>query len=247
MLPPCDQPRVVPRACHWLSVEGEDLLREKLVELGLAETVLAFEVPVDCHGKALVSGLFCVPHKKESDRLIIDRRGPNAHESRLEWARLPHGSLLAQIRATAAQHLRRSGDDLSSYFYLLKRPDSWKCRTCFGRPFKGRALPLAGFEENSTYYLSLRAWAMGDHNSVDVAQCCHEGVLRNAGCLDPERTLCLGEPLPRSDNWEGAISMIICCWLWSKNTKLGIRMQLWTANCWRGRGKLIWMPTSLAP
>ena len=102
VLPPCDQPRVVPRACHWLSAEGEDLLREKLVEIGLAEPVLAFEVPVDCHGKALVSGLFCVPHKKESDRLIIDRRGPNAHESRLEWARLPHGSLLAQIRVTAA-------------------------------------------------------------------------------------------------------------------------------------------------
>ena len=44
---------------------------------------------------------------------------------------------------------------------------------------------------------------MGDHNSVDVAQCCRESILERAGCLGPSRQLVFGRPLPDTDVNEG--------------------------------------------
>ena len=44
---------------------------------------------------------------------------------------------------------------------------------------------------------------MGDQNAVDVAQCCHEGILRSGGCLPRSRKLVFGEPVPRHRALEG--------------------------------------------
>eukprot|EP00972_Heterocapsa_arctica_P004750 704948-Heterocapsa_arctica.AAC.1 len=74
----------------------------------MAEVIDADAVPRDQHGRRIVAGLFTVPHKAESDILIIDRRPQNATEGRLRWAQLPHGSLLGQIRVRPTHHVRGS-------------------------------------------------------------------------------------------------------------------------------------------
>eukprot|EP00972_Heterocapsa_arctica_P096106 14177832-Heterocapsa_arctica.AAC.1 len=44
---------------------------------------------------------------------------------------------------------------------------------------------------------------MGDLNSVDVSQVCHEGVPRTKGGLSPEHQLSHGKPVPRSETLQG--------------------------------------------
>ncbi len=102
-----------------------------MVEAALEEAVSSL------HGRPLVAGLFTVPHKNSSDPLIIDRRPANSTEKRLVWARPPSGAQLAQFRVAPDKCLRASGEDLSSYFYLLENPRHTRHRCAVGRPFWG--------------------------------------------------------------------------------------------------------------
>ncbi len=65
-------------------------------------------------------------------------------------------------------------------------------RTAFGRPFDGSE--ITGLRAGEQYYLSIAAWGMGDHDSVDVAQICHEHV---------RIQLKYGHPLSKGDMYEG--------------------------------------------
>eukprot|EP00973_Karenia_brevis_P003779 521418-Karenia_brevis.AAC.1 len=89
-------------------------------------------------GRPLLAGLFCVPHKETTDRMIFDRRPQNHAERRLGWCRLPLGSQLVRIKLRPDQDIRACGDDLKSYFNQLRdiHPDSL-ARNCFGRVFDG--------------------------------------------------------------------------------------------------------------
>ena len=53
------------------------------------------------------------------------------------------------------------------------------------------------------YHLCLNVLAMGDLNSVDVAQATHEAVLSASGCSAAVEKLEYGKPVPRSSVWEG--------------------------------------------
>lgn len=91
----------------------------------------------DAAGNVISGGLFAVPHKAETDRIILDRRPQNELERRLVMARLPHGSLLTQLILPKGFSIRGSGDDLSNFFYLLKHTEEWLGRNCVGEPFDG--------------------------------------------------------------------------------------------------------------
>ena len=71
------------------------------------------------NGNVISGGLFAVPHKADSDRVILDRRPQNELERRFVMAELPHGSLLTQLIIPKGYSIRGSGDDLSNFFYLL--------------------------------------------------------------------------------------------------------------------------------
>eukprot|EP00972_Heterocapsa_arctica_P006333 929996-Heterocapsa_arctica.AAC.1 len=103
-----------------------------------------------------MAGLFTVPHKVDTDRLINDRRPQNATESGLRWGELPRGSLLGQIRLLPNQHVRGSGDDLSNYFCLLEKPPNWCPRCAFGRMFAGPEAAALGLDSRRKWYLALR-------------------------------------------------------------------------------------------
>jgi len=201
--PPSEWPSKLPRACHMISRENEACLRLRLLTAGMAELMLEDDVPCDSAGRKLLAGLFCVGHKKNKLRLIIDRRPQNSTENRLCWETLPHGSLLSQVFISPDQHLRGSGDDLSNYFYLLSHAPNWTHRNCFGRVFTGESAVALGGDPTKRYHLKLTVLGMGDLNSVDIAQATHLGILRGCGCMAPEHSLVYGQPVPESDVLEG--------------------------------------------
>lgn len=130
-------------------------------------------------GKKLIKGgLFAVPHKETSDRLINDRRPLNARENKLGWCELPAGPMLAQLILEETESVRASGDDLSNYFYLIKHLEEWQPRNCFGKEFKGELLQDLGLSPKETYVATFRVLCMGDQNGVCIAQATHEAVLK---------------------------------------------------------------------
>ena len=177
VLPQSEWEQTLPRPCHMVEQSNERALRHVLVHCGLASLIDEQNVPLDQNNRKLLAGIFTVPHKAESDRLIIDRRPQNSTENRLRWCTLPHGSLLTQIHLGPHEHIRGSGDDLSNYFYLLRHQDNWKRRNAFGRVFTGADGAELGGDPARRYHLCLNAVAMGDLNSVDIAQYTHECVL----------------------------------------------------------------------
>lgn len=116
-----------PPACHKVSDADWPVLLRKLFSANMITFVKKADVLRDKH-KVIKGGLFCVPHKPSSDRLINDRRPANARERRLGWCQLPSGPMLTQLILDPSESIRASGDDLSNYFYLIQHLDAWKHR-----------------------------------------------------------------------------------------------------------------------
>ena len=101
---------------------------QKLLDSGVAKPIPVEDGLYDCNQELISAGLFAVPHKEHSDRIICDRRPSNEFERRIQWAALRHGSLLTQLLLQPEQTsetVRGSGDDLAIYFYFLKHTPSW--------------------------------------------------------------------------------------------------------------------------
>ena len=190
------------KPCHKVEPRQWPLLLKKLHDAKMITFLPIEEVEHEC-GKPLTGGLFCVPHKPTSDRLINDRRPLNAKEKRLDWSRLPAGHMLCQLILEKDESIRCSGDDLSNYFYLIKHSPNWLPRNCFGEPIWGKEMPGLNLNPNKKYLPSFCVVCMGDTNGVDIAQATHESVLRSAGCLEPKNTLTYGRVVPASDTLEG--------------------------------------------
>ena len=190
------------KPCHKVEPRQWPLLLKELHDAKMVTFLPIEEVEHEC-GKPLTGGLFCVPHKPTSDRLINDRRPLNATEKRFDWSRLPAGHMLCQLILEKDESIRCSGDDLSNYFYLIKHSPNWLPRNCFGEPIWGKEMPGLNLNPNKKYLPSFCVVCMGDTNGVDIAQATHESVLRSAGCLEPKNTLTYGRVVPASDTLEG--------------------------------------------
>lgn len=189
-------------ACHKVEPHDWPVILRKLYAADMITFLPKSQVLAE--GRRLIKGgLFCVPHKLESDRLINDRRPLNLREKRLGWCQLPAGPQLTQLILNREESVRASGDDLQNYFYLIKHLDGWQHRNCFGKPFKGSLLADLGLDASSWYVPAFKVLCMGDTNGVDVAQATHESLLRNAGCLKPSNTLIYGKTFPSDKTFEG--------------------------------------------
>ena len=175
----------------------------KLLESGVA-TLIPQELALrDSQGRIISGGLFAVPHKPHSDRIICDRRPLNELERRLVWAKLPHGALLTQIIVPKGFSIRGSGDDLSNYFYLLKHKEEWLPRNTIGEPVSGKLFTKYGCDPQKFYMLSFRVIPMGDTNAVDIAQQTHLEILKDCGTMTDGEVISYRAPLPASDCLEG--------------------------------------------
>ena len=201
-VPESRRSNVDPPACHKVSDEDWPVILRKLHQADMITFIKKSDVLRD--GKKLIKGgLFCVPHKPTSDRLINDRRPANLREKRLEWCQLPSGPLLCQLILEKHQSVRASGDDLSNYFYLIRHLETWQSRNCFGTQIRGSRLRDLGLSPSEWYLPAFKVVCMGDTNGVDIAQATHEAILQEAGCLKKSQTLIHGQTFPASDTLEG--------------------------------------------
>ena len=175
----------------------------KLLESGVATLIPEKLALRDESGNIVSAGLFAVPHKPDSDRIICDRRPLNELERRLVWARLPHGALLTQLIVPKGFSVRGSGDDLSNYFYLLEQKPEWLHRNVVGHVVSGQGFEKFGFDPNEKYILSFKVIPMGDLNAVDIAQQTHLEILRDCGVMSPSEVIAYRSPLPASPCLEG--------------------------------------------
>ena len=175
----------------------------KLLESGVATLIPEKLALRDESGNIVSAGLFAVPHKPDSDRIICDRRPLNELERRLVWARLPHGALLTQLIVPKGFSVRGSGDDLSNYFYLLEHKPEWLHRNVVGHVVSGQGFEKFGFDPNEKYILSFKVIPMGDLNAVDIAQQTHLEILRDCGVMSPSEVIAYRSPLPASPCLEG--------------------------------------------
>ena len=175
----------------------------RLLESGVA-TLIPEEMALrDESGRIVSGGLFAVPHKANSDRIICDRRPQNELERRLVWAKLPHGALLTQLIVPKGFSVRGSGDDLSNYFYLLKHREEWLHRNTVGPVITGAGFEKFGFDSKKNYVLSFMVIPMGDLNAVDIAQQTHLEILRDCGTMSPSEVIAYRSPMPASSCLEG--------------------------------------------
>ena len=201
---PLEQP-IEPPIKGCFKVQDRDLSQVylNLLASGVA-VLLPEELAVrDEAGKVLTGGLFAVPHKESSDRIILDRRPFNQLERRLVWARLPHGCLLTQLTVPKDYSIRGSGDDLSNYFYLLRQNEDWLPRNTIGSVFDGEGFEKYGGEKGKKYLLSFRVVAMGDLNAVDIAQQVHVEILKDCHCMLPGEVLAYKHVMPATHCYEG--------------------------------------------
>ena len=191
-----------PKPCHKVDSQHWPLLLKKLKESDMISFVPWDEVLKE-NGKPVKGGLFCVPHKVSSDRLINDRRPLNAREHRLNWCSLPSGPMLCQLLLEPSESVRGSGDDLSNYFYLIKHLKGWLRRNCFGDPITGALCTELGLDPSQKYLAAFKVVCMGDTNGVDIAQATHEAILQAANCMNEHNMLVYGRTFPASRTLEG--------------------------------------------
>ena len=104
------------KAVLKIAPEDKQRVYRKLINSGVATLIPSEMALRDERGNIVSGGLFAVPHKTETDRVILDRRPMNELEKRVVMAKLPHGSLFIQIILPKNSSIRASGDDLSNYF-----------------------------------------------------------------------------------------------------------------------------------
>ena len=129
----------VPKGCYMVTKSRERELRHKLLSSKMAVLIPEDDIPRHSDGSLMLSGLFAVPHKAASDRLIFDRRPANPYDLRLAWAHLPLGAQLCQLVLRSDEVCRGSGDDLRTFFYCLANAEEAVPYNCFGRRAAGDA------------------------------------------------------------------------------------------------------------
>ena len=191
------------KGCFKVRPQDMTEVYSKLLESGVATLIPEKLALRDESGNIVSAGLFAVPHKPDSDRIICDRRPLNELERRLVWAKLPHGALLTQLIVPKGFSVRGSGDDLSNYFYLLQHKPEWLHRNTVGQVVSGKGFEKFGFDPSENYILSFKVIPMGDLNAVDIAQQTHLEILKDCGVMRPSEVIAYRSPLPASPCLEG--------------------------------------------
>ena len=159
---PHDVPPESPtKGCFKVNPEDVVEVYTKLLDSGVATLIPESQALRNSQGEIISGGLFAVPHKTDTDRIICDRRPMNELERRLIWAKLPHGCLLTQIILPKECSIRGSGDDLSNYFYLLRHRPEWIHRNCVGKVVSGRGFEKYGVDADKKLCFSIHCYPDG--------------------------------------------------------------------------------------
>ena len=193
----------VSEPCYLVRKNVEDQIRSKLLASGVAHLLPVDEALRRPDGRPLIGGLFSVPHKPHSDRLIFDRRPQNFAEDQLGWSFLPLGQQLARVWIPHGHGIRGSGDHSKSYFYQLRNAEGSIKRSAFEQSFDGSLHPECGGIPGVQYILCLIVVAMGDKSATDIGQAVHEAALKSFNCMKEECSLAWGRAIPSGPIQEG--------------------------------------------
>eukprot|EP00971_Amphidinium_carterae_P113519 2248945-Amphidinium_carterae.2 len=153
--------------------------------------------------RSLRKGLKCL----HSMGLVEDAR----YYELLRHMTLPHASQFTDLLLPRECQFLMSIMDCKDFFYLLRMPHRAVMATAVGVPvsrshFLDLDLPsdrvLCDLNTDETCTLFLRAPAMGDLKSVEIAQAAHASVLRKAGMKDTQWLTFMSQP-PTDSCWEG--------------------------------------------
>ena len=168
---------------------------------------LASEVP-----KKRRSALTAVQKDELFDRLILDRRGPNAEEAHLARASqdLAPGWRLTDVELSPDQSLLLYSTDLCEMFFAFRISPERGATNCIAAEVElhhlsdtkaaklfRRRFPRGPPQER--VLMALFTEPMGDLNAVDYAQEAHGAVLQSGGSWLPEHRILGQQPLPRGD------------------------------------------------
>jgi hypothetical protein len=150
--------------CVLAAGSRKQVSRPRLLECGMAVPFRDSEVAKDASGQALVSGLFAVAHKNESNHLIIDRRASNCREERLEWEELPLRSTFHTASVAARPRRQRRWRRLPQLCVFAE--ETWRMagsqlHRYIGRSFLGHDVDEPGLEPYERYCQGIPVWAMG--------------------------------------------------------------------------------------
>eukprot|EP00971_Amphidinium_carterae_P303170 6024150-Amphidinium_carterae.1 len=124
---------------------------------------------------------------------------------------LPHASQFTDLMLPPRCHFLMNLMDCKDFFYLLRMPLAATWSTPVGAPvqracFRGLGLTSdvvhCDLQEENTCSLFLRAPAMGDLKSVEIAQAAHTAVLLRGG-LTTRQWISFQSPPPADRLWEG--------------------------------------------
>ena len=168
---------------------------------------LASEVP-----KKRRSALTAVQKDELFDRLILDRRGPNAEEAHLARASqdLAPGWRLTDVELSPDQSLLLYSTDLCEMFFAFRISPERGATNCIAAEVElhhlsdtkaaklfRRRFPRGPPQER--VLMALFTEPMGDLSAVDYAQEAHGAVLQSGGSWLPEHRILGQRPLPRGD------------------------------------------------
>ncbi|CAE7767227.1 Rraga [Symbiodinium sp. CCMP2592] len=186
--------------------------RDRFLDLLDASGRLALFRPEDVRLEFL-SGVFAVGKDSSKDRMILDARRPNALEHPIgRWIRsLASGESLCRLILMPGERLVFSGNDVRDFYHLFKVPKNRSIRNSMNmfvpedvcRNFRAYDPEL---HAGARYLIpSLNTLAMGDCQAVEIAQTCHLSMAWRSGALEPESTLTLAGPPPRSRTFGGIV------------------------------------------
>ncbi len=83
---------------------------------------------------------------------LIGRRGGLAKTNEVSTRARPEKTIRTGECLAIGETLRESGEDLSSFFYLLENPRGTRHRCAVGHPFNGADEPSLDLDRSRSYY-----------------------------------------------------------------------------------------------
>jgi hypothetical protein len=120
----------------------------------------------------VVNGIFAVPKKDGTLRLIIDCRPSNVRFIEPENPELPSPSLFSELVADPFQEIYFAKSDVADFYHAFLLPDWLRPYFCLPGVLAGD-MGLAGYAANATVYPMLRTLPMGWNHAVRLAQAAH--------------------------------------------------------------------------
>ena len=182
---------LIPRPAFLVRRSEYRQLLQLLRERGLVEFRDPRHLPKHpVTGRVLVAGILGADKKDGAQRLLLDRRPPNAVEERLHGLPLPFAGDFVRLELGPEEVVRTSLRDGKDQYYIMRQDDARIQWQAFGQPVDNDWFPGEPAVRNGAPWLQpcFTALIQGDHNAADIAEEVGHAILCQSGAF-PEDDL----------------------------------------------------------